>query len=67
MLTHDDMPDHIDRKHAEMHRIARGFYRMRNEAQARGDATEAARMHDIGDVWFGRALALTAEWEADLD
>jgi hypothetical protein len=51
-----------EQHHALVH-AARECYRLRNEAEDRGDAVRAIDMLELGDVYFGRARALLAEWE----
>jgi hypothetical protein len=53
------MPDRIELRCHRLNRAARRCYDLRNAAS--GDA--AADFEAVGDVYFGRSLALLAEWE----
>lgn len=63
MITLTEMPSDVEQHHHELHLAARECYRLRNEAEQRGDVDRAQHHHDTGDIFFRRALALTAEFE----
>lgn len=55
-----EMPEWVEERHHELHLDARACYEMRNEAITERAAKD---FQEIGDVYFLRALAITAEWE----
>lgn len=54
-----EMPDWLDRRHRALNIAARECYALRDAARHDDDAQF---FHDTGDIYLGRALALTAEW-----
>ncbi len=61
LLDTMEMPDWLDRRHAELGRAARECYSLRNAATS---PCEAADFEAVGDVYFMRQLAVSAEFEA---
>lgn len=59
----DTMPVAVDKRHHALNVAARECYWLRNTAKLAGDTNRAEAFEDIGNVYFERALALTAEWE----
>lgn len=64
MSTHtlDEMPDWLDRRHADLNEAARRFYGARDAAGDAGDPIYAAELQAAGDGYFLKAIALTEEW-----
>lgn len=56
------MPIVVDRRHRELNCAARSCYALRDAASG----VAARDLQEVGDVYFLRALALTAEFEAAL-
>jgi hypothetical protein len=55
-----EMPKWVEERHHELHLDARACYEMRDGASSELAAQD---FHEIGDIYFLRALAITAEWE----
>ncbi len=62
VATH--MPPWLEKRRGELCVAARECYALRNAAEHNGDLDRGLSLHVIGDVYFARATAILAEWEA---
>lgn len=66
MITTMPLPDWLEQRHHTLNEAARRLYRLRDLELQAGEQTHAADLHHKGDEHFARALAILAEFEADL-
>ena len=57
-----DMPWRAQARNHAFNMAARDCYALRNAAEHYGDFAKSQDYHDMGDVYLGRAIALTEEW-----
>jgi hypothetical protein len=59
------MPPVVQERHHALNVAARECYGLRNAAEHYGDFERSSAYHELGDLYFDRAWALTREWERD--
>lgn len=59
-------PSAVQERQFDLVTAARSCYALRDAAIRHGAMSHASDLLDIGDIYFARALALGAEWEAPL-